>query len=157
MIKLWHATTPDNAQAILRDGIDFQAPRANDVGDFGWGFYLTRRPERARCYGRALLEVVIDPDRLAVVPNPYFLEGLTTIKPVTKAEMLFHCIAFDRDGQMMTCSGEYRRPWQERVAKAIRKSFIAAGWAGILTAREDCEVVIFTSQYHAIDSITEVS
>ncbi len=157
MIKLWHATNPESAQEILSHGVNFDFPRQSDVGDFGWGFYLTGRPERARTYGSTLLEVMVDPTRLAHVPNPYFLEGLNAVSPATDVEHLFHSFAFDGMGKMMTCSNAYSPRGKEAKAKAIRQAFIAAGWAGIITARDDRETVIFTSRWDAIGSIKRAS
>jgi hypothetical protein len=142
----WHGTTA--AEAILALGVDFDAVRVSDPGDMGWGFYLTGEESRAKAYGSQILKVTIDPEKFAYLPNPYFLDGLKDIEPITDVEKLFHEVAFGVDGNMKTCSG-YEK---DKVARKICDTFIAAGFSGIITPYSGGEVVVF-----AADGITEIT
>ena len=145
-VKLWHATTIEAAAAILRGGVNMEAQRRNDVGDLGWGFYLTGSMSRARCYGRGILEIEIHRDQFAVVSNPYFLKGMDVVRPKTEDERLFYSLAFDELGDMMTCSGRYDRAAKETAARNIRLAFLELGCAGIISDYSDGEVVVFAAE-----------
>lgn len=115
--------------------------KSRDAGDFGTGLYCTRKPSRAMAYG-TVVGVQIDLARFAFVPNPYFIEGFDEIKPRSDAEVLFHDIAYDREGKMATVTGplELRR----EVAQRLRERFMAAGFDGIKTSYES-DIVVFDS------------
>lgn len=141
LLSFLHGTDLASAEAIIRDGVTAEPPsRVHDPGDFGWGFYLTRDPARARSYGHTLVGVDVHIDRFAVIPNPYFIDRLTEIQPVTAVEKLFHSIAF-RNGRMRTCTASI----EERIAiaRSIRNAFVLDGFAGIRTERPDGETVLF--------------
>ena len=129
----YHGT--QHRAAILLNGIDVNAPRSHDAGDLGWGFYIDRRLGRAEAYGE-VLECELSMDRMAHIPNPYFLDGLKPVAPTTPEEKLFHDLAFDGD-EMKTVRGDNR----EDVAKAIRETFLRHGYIGILT--DSGEAVVF--------------
>lgn len=48
----YHGTTKENAENILKNGVDIDAIRIHDAGDFGWGFYVTPKLSLAKAYGR---------------------------------------------------------------------------------------------------------
>lgn len=127
-MKLYHGTpTP---HAVLR-GIDLSVPRLRDPGDFGWGFYCTMDPARARTHGDVLI-IAMDVSRFALIPDPYRETGLETPE-----EKLFHRLAFEGD-QMLTVVGSRRQV----VAKTIQCEFLRRGWLGIFSERH-AEAVAF--------------
>jgi len=124
---------------IARSGIDIGFRRTSDPGDFGWGFYLTNSLSRAKAYGQ-ILRVTIDESRYARIPNPYFLNRLQILYPVTPEEHLFYDLAFDPvSGDMLTVTG----PQREMVCKKIREVFLQRGYVGIITDLHDQETVVF--------------
>lgn len=137
----WYHGTP-RWKSILDDGIDIDAPKHSDPGDFGWGIYLTKRLTRAQRYGK-VFQLTVETDKLAHVPNPYFLSGLQALTPVTPEEKLFYSLAFDANDNMLTVSGTN----QERIAasKKIRNSFLAAGYLGIISDYDGGEAVLFNT------------
>lgn len=141
--RFFHGT--QRRDAILSSGIDSEAARSHDPGDFGWGFYIDRRRGRAEAYGD-VLEIELDSRRMAHIASPYFLDGLTALEPSTPEEKLFHDLAFAGD-EMETVSGENR----EGIAKAIRETFLRHGYTGILT--DSGEAVVF--DLGAIKKITQ--
>lgn len=156
MDRWFHGT--HKVEEILAGGVDLSAPR-HDVGDFGWGFYLTTKESRARNYGEVLV-VEIDESRFARLENPYFLNRGHDVDPETDVERLFHEHAFEEleggcDG------GTYRNmitvnslPDKRRTAsQAIRDAFLAAGYAGIITDHDGGETVVFDAT--AILGITQ--
>jgi len=163
-VEAWyHGTEPQRARAILRAGVDLQAERRRDPGDFGWGFYLTREIERAECHGGAVLQVQLDPSRLARIDNPYFIAqgSFDPVTPSTDAQRLFHQIAFDLQDDFELGAGPRMRtvrgPLQQRIetSQAIRDAFLAAGYTGILASQiQGGEAVVFDPS--AIRQIEEV-
>ena len=149
---LYHGTSRERAALILAGGVDFEAPRTRDPGDFGWGFYLTACLSRARVCGEVVLEVVVDTSTFAYLPHPYFLDGLTRIEPTTEAGHLFHDTVFTLiDGEwwrMSTVNGTAEE--RESAARKVRTVFLAHGYAGIETPHDEGEVVVFapTSNHH---------
>lgn len=144
MLTFLHGTNADSVARILVEGFSLDVARRSDPGDFGWGIYLTDAPSRARCYGAVVLSVEIDDSRFARIKNPYFLEGLNEVQPVTPEEKLFHGVAF-RDGSMLSVRASSD---DERIviARRIRKVFVEAGYAGIIAGpdkRGQSEVVVF--------------
>lgn len=144
-IEVWYHGSP-KWQEILENGIDFDAPRRSDPGDFGWGFYLTKRYSRAKVNGR-VLQFVIDTTQLAYIANPY------EAKKDTLEERLFENLAFmyhDWDGDpypggiMLTLQGGIEKRIQ--TAKKIRKEFLSRGYQGILTDYEGGELVLFSDK-----------
>jgi hypothetical protein len=149
-VLLYHGTSSACADRILDEGFDADAKRRNDPGDFGWGVYLTDSPFRARAYGEAVLEVEIDEDRFARLPNPYFLDGLEEVEPETWAEKLFHSVAFRGDA-MVTVKG----PNRIEACKEVTRNFTLRGFAGIITGPDrdgNFEVVVF----HPAHGVTSV-
>lgn len=144
---LYHGTSKEKAASIMRSQFDFDARRSSDPGDFGWGVYLTAYKPRAKAYGEVVLEVVIDDSRLAYIPNPYFLEKLEEIKPVTPEEIKFYDLAFDDNLEMLTIHAVNR----EDVCKKIQKEFVLDGYTGIRSDYHGGEYVIFDSR--AVKSI----
>jgi hypothetical protein len=147
----YHGTSEKNAESIERDGFDLEALRRSDPGDLGWGIYLTNSIHRARAYGSAVLEVVVQAGNFAKLPNPYFLKGMEELKPETDVEKLFYENAFDSDGNMLTIHGD-----RVAAAKNISRAFILNGYDGIIgeVGPGQIEVVVF--QPKAIEAIRRV-
>ena len=143
MARFYHGTTRQRADLILAEGVDLSAQRSHDEGDFGWGFYVTRDVCHARSYGPIVIEVDLDLERFAYIENPYFLEGFTRIDPKTKVEHLFHSSAIDPETQEMLTCCNVLSDRHVSAAQNIRDTFLAAGYAGITTGREDGETVVF--------------
>ena len=151
---LYHGTSRERAASILAGGVDLEAPRTRDPGDFGWGFYLTASISRARACGEVVLEVVVDTSTFAYLPYPYFLKrgSLTPVEPSTEAERLFHKTVFtladDQWWRMTTVKGTAEE--REHAARKVRTVFLAHGHAGIETPHDEGEVVVFdpTSIHH---------
>jgi hypothetical protein len=143
----YHGTTREAAESIRRDGFLLTAPRAHDVGDFGWGIYLTRSLARANTYGEVVLDVEVELRTVwARIANPYFICKLTPLRPCTDVEWLFHSIAFDRaSGNMLTCGQGASPEVRRETAVRLRDSFLRAGFDGIITDLEDKEAVIFNT------------
>jgi 8-oxo-dGTP diphosphatase len=149
--KLYHATSARSAASMLKSGVNLDAKRVRDPGDFGWGFYTTGDLERADYMGERILEVFIDQSRFAYLPYPYFLvprkrdvHGFwepQRHRPSTKAERLFYSIAFSEDGRMKNVRGTEAE--RIRIAKEIRNAFLRNGYAGIITPHDGGETVIF--------------
>lgn len=139
--RFYHGTSKERAAEILERGVDLNAPRSHDVGDFGWGFYITQNLVRAQQYGSVILEVEVDLSLFAYVPNPYFCEGLTPTQPQTPPERLFHSLAFDHEGRMKTV--HQGLSGSDTVARVIREEFLQHGYLGITTDRDDKETVVF--------------
>jgi hypothetical protein len=135
---MWYHGTP-RWQDILNKGIDIDAPKHSDPGDFGWGIYLTRKLSRAQVYGR-VFQVDIDTRGMAYVPNPYFLVGLQQVAPSSPEELLFYSLAY-LNGEMRTLHGSNK----ERIeaARAIQAGFLAAGYCGIVSDYDEGEAVLF--------------
>lgn len=143
-MKFYHGTSRHKAKAILAVGIDPDAERSHDEGDFGRGFYVTQDLTRARTYGDAVLEVDIDLSQFAYIENPYFCEKLQLLQPKTDVERLFYGIAFDPEsGEMRTCC--HTLPDHAETATQIRDTFLEVGYLGITTGRPDRETVVFSS------------
>lgn len=136
---LYHGTTRERADAIERDGLDPDATRRSDPGDFGMGIYLTARRSRAKAYGPAVFRVEVDPSKLARISRPYFLDGFKQVEPETPEERMFYAIAFDDRGEMLTVKGGNR----EAVSRAVARAFLRAGYTGIATEHSGGEVVVF--------------
>jgi len=138
---MWYHGTP-RWQNILDQGINIDAPKHSDPGDFGWGIYLTGKLLRARVYGR-VFEVEIDTSRMAYISNPYFLEGLRRVIPITPEEKLFYSLAYDEAGEMLTIQGSK----EDRIATArhIQRGFLEAGYTGIISDYDEGEAVLFDS------------
>lgn len=136
----FHGTSEERAESILREGVDMDYKRTRDPGDVGWGFYLTTDFERAENCGYVVLEVTVNVESFARIPNPYFLNGLSSVEPSTDDERLFHGLVFD-GGFMRTVNGK----WSDRVeaAKEVRDVFRQAGHSGIMTAHDGNETVVF--------------
>lgn len=131
-------------EEVEKHGVDFDAPRATDPGDFGWGFYLTKRPVLANIHGR-VFQVTIDPSKLAYIENPYFLlDDLHPRLPVTPEEKLFWDIAFDNEGNMLTINAD--KETRVQTAKEIQRAFLAAGFTGIRTDYGEGETVLFSGE-----------
>ena len=105
MTRFYHGTSKERAAEILERGVDLNAPRSHDPGDFGWGLYLTQNLVRAQQYGSVILEVDVDLECFAHVPNPYFIEKLVPTQPQTPPERLFYSLAFDGEGRMKRVAG----------------------------------------------------
>lgn len=141
-MKLYHGTDEASAARILSEGFDVDALRRSDPGDFGWGVYLTSSLPRARAYGSVVLEVEVDESRFARLPCPYFLDDFQRVEPETEVERLFYSVAFDAEGEMLTIHS----PDREGVSKAVAKTFLEAGYDGLVTGPGrygDLEVVVF--------------
>ena len=144
---LYHGTSRKRAALILAEGVDMEAPRTRDPGDFGWGFYLTTSLSRARACGEVVLEVAVDTSNFAYLPYPYFLKrgSITPLEPTTEVERLFHDTVFtlvDNDWwKMGTVNGTADE--RQRAARKVRDCFLAHGHAGIETPHDDGEVVVF--------------
>lgn len=138
---MWYHGTP-RWQDILDKGIDIDAPKHSDPGDFGWGIYLTARLARVKSYGR-VFEVEIDTSRMAYISNPYFLDGLRRLEPITTEEQLFYSLAYGSDGEMWTVQGTK----EERIlaARRVQCGFLGAGYAGIISDYDEGEAVLFES------------
>lgn len=144
MTTYFHGTS--QADKVLADGFDIEAPRRSDPGDFGWGIYLTDEPSRARAHGEVLC-VEINTTKYTHIKSPYFLDGFKEVEPVTPEERLFHGVAFEGN-QMLSVVAD---SLEERVAIArrIREVFLEAGFDGIIAGpdnRGQCEVVVFNPQ-----------
>jgi hypothetical protein len=152
-VILYHGTSPESAETLLAQGFDTEAVRKHDVGDWGWGIYLTDSLPRARSYG-TVLEVDVDESDFAHIKSPYFLDGFTDLDPETPAEQLFFDIAFDERRDMLTVRGGNR----ERVAREVRDAFLHEGYSGIYPGLTDAmgtkDVVVFDPD--AIRSIRRV-
>lgn len=138
----YHGTSTGIASRILADGFDVHARRVSDPGDLGWGAYLTSSESRARSYGNAVLHVQIDTTNFARLKNPYFLDGLKSVKPKTATERLFYDVAFDDKGDMLTVQGRNRTAASKKVAR----TFMDHGYDGIIGGpfnMGDIEVVVF--------------
>lgn len=138
-----HGTS--QADTILAEGFDIEAPRRSDPGDLGWGIYLTDEPSRARAYGE-VLRVEIETIRFARIKSPYFLDGFKEIEPTTDEEKLFYGLAF-KDGSMLSVTADSED--RVAVAKRIREGFLAAGFDGILAGPDrnlQVEVVVFNPE-----------
>jgi len=151
---LYHGTSRERATLILAAGVDLEASKTRDPGDFGWGFYLTACLSRARVCGEMVLEVAVDTSTFAYLPHPYFLKrgSFTPVEPTTEVERLFHDTVFTLvDNQwwrMGTVNGTAEE--RKRAARKVREVFLAHGHAGIETPHQDGEVVVFdpTSIHH---------
>jgi hypothetical protein len=88
-----------------------------------------------------MLGVMVDVEECARISNPYFLDKLSPITPVSYEEQLFYSTAFDEDGRMLTVKGPKEE--RETVSKEIRKVFLQNGYTGILTEYSKGEMVIF--------------
>lgn len=138
---MWYHGTP-RWQAVIDNGINIDAPKHSDPGDFGWGIYLTTKLTRAKTYGRVFV-VEISTSKMAYIPNPYFLDGLRRLAPITEEEKLFYSLAYGADGEMLTVQGSK----EERIAAAcrIQRSFLDAGYSGIVSDYDRGETVLFDS------------
>jgi len=136
---MWYHGTP-RWQDILDKGIDIDAPKHSDPGDFGWGIYLTGKLSRARVYGR-VFQIDIDARNMAYVSNPYFLVGLKRVLPTTPEEKLFYSLAYDSAGEMKTLHGS--RESRIAAARAIQRGFLDAGYSGIVSDYDEGEAVLF--------------
>jgi len=136
---MWYHGTP-RWRDILEKGIDIDAPKHSDPGDLGWGIYLTGKLIRAKVYGR-VFEIEIDTSRMAYIPNPYFLEGLSRLQPITPEEKLFYSLAYDTEGEMLTLHGSKEN--RITAARAIQRGFLDAGYAGIVSDYDEGEAVLF--------------
>lgn len=141
-MKWFHGTSQDTWDSIKEHGVDFEARRKSDPGDMGWGFYLTGNLARAKSYGSTVLEAEVEESALAVIPNPYFLDGLERTQPQTAAEKLFFSLAFDGE-KMLTVNGTTKE--REDTAKEIRRTFLRYGYKGIRSSYAGGETVIFDS------------
>jgi len=73
-VRLFHATSDQAAESILRGGFDLNVARSSDPGDFGWAIYLTGNLSRARALGTAIIEVEAafrNPLRFATTDEAY--------------------------------------------------------------------------------------
>jgi hypothetical protein len=138
-LELWYHGSP-SATIILDQGFNLHHQRRNDPGDFGWGIYVVKNISRARCYG-TILGVMIDIENCAYISNPYFLNKLSVMPPITFEEQLFYNMAFGEDGRMLTIKGPKNE--RETVSKEIREVFLQKGYTGILTDYSKGEMVIF--------------
>lgn len=147
----YHGTSAANAGRVISHGFDVDARTHSDPGDFGWGTYLTSEPARARQYGNTVLAVTVDTDNFARIRNPYFLEGLKSIKPKGAIERLFYGVAFDKKGDMLTVTGDDR----EAVSRKVALAFLDAGYDGIITgpwgSNSGIEVVVFDPDEAVVD------
>lgn len=146
----YHGTSEENAESIERDGFDLNALRRSDPGDLGWGIYLTNSIHRARAYGSAVLEVVINEGNFAKLPNPYFLKGMEETKPETDEEKLFYENAFE-DGKMLTIHGD-----RVAAAKNISRAFILNGYDGIIGRLGSGQIEVVVFQPKAIEAIRRI-
>ena len=142
MVIAYHGT--DSARMILANGFSNIVARKRDPGDFGWGVYFTTDYDRADRHGESVIKVGIDMYRMALIDNPYFSESGHDTLPLTATEKLFYDAVFVRTAHsrtMTTCCGE----WENRIAaaKRVRQVFLANGFTGITTRREDRETVVF--------------
>jgi hypothetical protein len=140
ILTFYHGTTEEKAASILTNGVDLDKSSATDSGDLGKGFYLTTNLNRARSYGKTVLVVKTDIYKMANIPNPYFLNKLESVEPITDLEILFHSIAF-KNGEMVTVRGsmEYR----EAASCMLRDTFLRLGYSGITTNYNGKETVVF--------------
>ena len=159
-VTMYHGTTRERASSIMRNGVDVNADRSRDPGDFGFGFYLTRDIDRAQRHGEAVIAVEVDVANMVRIEDPYFggidIEEtrdddgrkLKTFcgrkKPATSfAEEVFCALAFDCDGTMLTCSGTLTHEHKAQSAKVIQRAFLTMGFDGIWSGLDDEETVIF--------------
>ena len=126
-------------ESVLK-GIDLDAPRARDPGDFGWGFYCTLNLARACNHGH-VLRVDVDLSEFAHINYPYFLNKGEPVEPITPEEKLLHGILFTNgEGLMRTVRGSSSS--REEVAKEVRREFLRHGWKGIVSESLE-ELVVF--------------
>lgn len=152
ILHLYHGTP--SWEEVLKSGFNTEADRLTDVGDFGWGIYLTSNRARAQCHGK-VLRVSIQTHNMAFIKNPYFLKNGKATKPdpSNRYAQIFYDIAFAEDGKKMLTVGGTEA---ERIAVAerIRDTFVYDNSIhGIVTQHTDdeLEVVVFQS-----DQILEV-
>lgn len=147
----YHGTNAANASLIIIHGFDVDAPKRCDPGDFGCGIYLTSELSRARSYGDTVLAVTIDTDNFARIRNPYFLEGLKSLKPKGAVERLFYGVAFDKNGDMLTVTGDDR----EAASREVAITFLDADYDGIVAGpwgpNSGIEVVMFDPDEAIVD------
>ena len=156
-MRMYHGTSAANAQSIMENGFDVNAPRTRDPGDFGFGMYFTTDRDRAERHGEAVLEVVVDDEMIEGLQSAYF-GGLkyepcdvtgyrpcgTKIEPKTQFQKVFHALAFRNDGRMMTCAGFQSLEDKTNASKMIQRVCLAMGVVGIWSVNES-EIVLFTS------------
>lgn len=67
---VYHGTTREKAESIVKEGFSpvFQGENGNH---FGKGIYLASTKKRAKCYGKSVVSVEIQPDTLASWENWY--------------------------------------------------------------------------------------
>lgn len=126
------------ATSLVAKGVDMEAPRTSDPGDFGWGFYVDKNKLRCRQYGKVLI-VWVDVALFAHLPDPYFLKGLEETNPETELERLFFELAFAPDRRMLTVKGDLDE--RTKVGRQIRAVFLEKGYTGIWTDKG--EAVVF--------------
>ncbi len=132
----WFHGTRD-PESVL-SGIRFDVPRKHDPGDFGWGFYCSSVRARAATYG-PVLQVEVELSEFAHIDNPYFLDRLSQLTPVTPEEKLLYGIIFaDGPDDMLTVRG----PDRKAVAQMVRTEFLHHGWKGIISEPLE-ELVVF--------------
>lgn len=146
--QLYHGTRDLQAleDAFTAGELTHDHAMKRDPGDFGLGFYCTRRRAKAAAYGEVIL-VQLDLSHFAHIPNPYFVRGsldpdgpaLEEIPPRTDAEKLFHSLAFDQYG-MKTAAGALED--RQKAAAEIAARFMREGYNGIRT-EIDGDVVVF--------------
>lgn len=128
------------AKEICLTGFDLWAPRTSDVGDLGWGIYLTSNWHEARRYAGpqgGVLEVDVNTDDFLFVKERF--KG-----PHTDAEKLWwEVIGADDEGRLLTVSLPH--PEREEHSKRVRQRFLDMGIKGVATGpyRGDYEVVVF--------------
>lgn len=160
MMRVYHGTSAANAQSIMENGFDVNAPRTRDPGDFGFGMYFTTDRERAERHGEAVLEAVVDLAMIETIQTAYFggiaftdcvVDGEiscepcgTKYEPEDQFEKMFHALAFTDDGTMKTCAGGLSIEDKTNASKMIQRVCLAMGVFGIWSIDES-EIVVFTS------------
>ena len=65
---VYHGTTKENAQSILKEGFSIEKQGENG-SHFGKGIYLTTTKKRAKVYGKHVVSVEIDNTKLYLLTN----------------------------------------------------------------------------------------
>ena len=152
----FHGTSDEAADEIMENGFTHEIVRRRDPGDFGWGVYVTQDREWAESLsgGGTVIELEVDTQDFAHLPNPYFTRRSTApaLEPITPQEKLFFQIVMEPGvftrmrtihGMPKDRTGRARAASRQRVAKQVRDRFLKRGLAGITTDLDPSEAVIF--------------
>jgi len=135
-VLLYHGTDEDLALAILEEGFNLRAYRRHDAGILGWGVYLASTIPATVPYGTSVLRVRIDSSLFARIGDPHNPQD-------THAEKLFRRVAFDGEDLLTAPDSILGPSGRVSTLKQVRDTFLAAGYAGIISMTGD--VVVFDS------------